>query len=95
MKLRLPRAALTAAIFVALAASPVSAQRQAVHKGFWISFGFGAGNAFGDDAFDGDSRFGGATFLRMGGPRASSGSSAASSSAGGTSWTTFRSAAGR
>ena len=67
MKLRLPRAALTAATFVALAASPLSAQRQAVHQGFWISFGFGAGYAFGDDALDGDSKFGGATFLRMGG----------------------------
>ena len=61
------RAAGAASIIIALAASPVSAQREAVHQGFWISFGFGAGNMFGDDAFDEDSQFGGAGFLRMGG----------------------------
>jgi hypothetical protein len=54
-----------AAVF--LLATPVQAQRTANHEGFWISFGFGAGTAFGDDAFDGDSKFGGAGFLRMGG----------------------------
>lgn len=63
----LPRAAMAAALLLALAATPVSAQRQAVHDGFWISFGFGGGTAFGDDAYDGDSKFGGAGFLRMGG----------------------------
>jgi len=54
-----------AALF--LLVSPAQAQRTANHEGFWISFGFGAGTAFGDDAFDGDSKFGGAGFLRMGG----------------------------
>ncbi len=54
-----------AAVF--LLATPVQAQRTANHEGFWISFGFGAGTALGDDAFDGDSKFGGAGFLRMGG----------------------------
>ncbi len=58
--------AIAAAAILALA-SPLQAQRSAVHEGFWISFGFGAGTAFGDDAFDGDSKFGGAGFLRMGG----------------------------
>lgn len=67
MRPTLPRAAAAAALFVALYASPASAQRQAVHEGFWISFGFGAGTMFGDDAYDGDSKFGGAGFLRMGG----------------------------
>jgi hypothetical protein len=57
---------LTTAALILLAA-PVQAQRVANHEGFWISFGFGAGSAFGDDAFDGDSKFGGAGFLRMGG----------------------------
>jgi hypothetical protein len=55
----------TALLF--FAARPADAQRTAVHEGFWISFGFGAGTALGDDAFDGDSKFGGAGFLRMGG----------------------------
>ncbi len=50
-----------------LVASPAEAQRTAVHDGYWIGFGFGGGSAFGDDAFDGDSKFGGAAFLRMGG----------------------------
>ncbi len=63
----LSRAAVTAALFLAFTVSPASAQREAVHQGFWISFGFGAGTAFGDAAFDGDSKFGGAGFLRMGG----------------------------
>jgi opacity protein-like surface antigen len=57
----------TTAALLLLAAAPAQAQRTAVHQGFWISFGFGAGTAFGDDAFDGDSKFGGAGFLRMGG----------------------------
>lgn len=58
---------LRSAALVLLIATPAAAQRTAVHDGFWISFGFGAGTAFGDDAFDGDSKFGGAGFLRMGG----------------------------
>jgi hypothetical protein len=61
------RAAVAAVLLLAVAASPASAQREAVHKGYWISFGFGAGTLFGDDAYDGDSKFGGAGFLRMGG----------------------------
>jgi len=56
----------TAALLVALPAS-ADAQRVANHEGFWISFGFGGGLALGDDAFDGDSKAGGAGFLRMGG----------------------------
>ena len=59
--------AVTAFVLLLLLASPATAQRTAVHDGFWISFGFGAGTALGDDAFDGDSKFGGAGFLRMGG----------------------------
>ncbi len=58
---------LIAAAALLTLAGPAQAQREAVHDGFWISFGFGAGTAFGDDAFDGDSKFGGAGFLRMGG----------------------------
>ncbi len=58
---------MTSAALVLLLSSPAIAQRTAVHEGFWISFGFGGGMAFGDDAFDGDSKFGGAGFLRMGG----------------------------
>ncbi|MDX1396534.1 MAG: hypothetical protein R3195_19290 [Gemmatimonadota bacterium] len=67
MKWTMLRAVGAASILFVLAVSPVSAQREAVHRGFWISFGFGAGNAFGDDAFEDDSQFGGAGFLRMGG----------------------------
>ena len=59
--------AVTVFFLLLLLASPATAQRTAVHDGFWISFGFGAGTALGDDAFDGDSKFGGAGFLRMGG----------------------------
>ena len=55
---------LIAAAALLTLAGPAQAQREAVHDGFWISFGFGAGTAFGDDAFDGDSKFGGAGFLR-------------------------------
>ena len=58
---------LSTAALLLLAATPAQAQRSAVHEGYWISFGFGGGTAFGDDAFDGDSKFGGAGFLRMGG----------------------------
>jgi len=50
-----------------LAASPVLGQRVARHEGYWISFGLGGGTVLGDDAFDGDAKFGGAAFLRMGG----------------------------
>ena len=67
MKWTFVRAVGAAAILVSIAASPASAQREAVHRGYWISFGLGAGNAFGDDAFEDDSRFGGAGFIRMGG----------------------------
>lgn len=54
-------------LLLGVVAAPASAQRTAVHDGFWISFGLGGGSAFGDDAFEGDSKFGGAGFLRMGG----------------------------
>lgn len=63
----LSRAAATAAVLLAFTALPAHAQREAVHRGYWISFGFGGGTVFGDDAFDGDTKFGGAGFLRMGG----------------------------
>jgi len=64
---RLSVGSMLAAATLFLLATPVQAQRTANHEGFWISFGFGAGTALGDDAFDGDSKFGGAGFLRMGG----------------------------
>ncbi len=67
MKIRLPGSLLFSAVLLVALAAPAEAQRTAVHDGFWISFGFGGGSAFGDDAFDGDSKFGGAGFLRMGG----------------------------
>ncbi len=67
MKKRIIRSVIFTAALLLFAAAPASAQRSAVHQGYWISFGFGAGSAFGDDAFDGDSKFGGAGFLRMGG----------------------------
>jgi len=67
MKQRIVGSAIFTAALLLFAAAPASAQRTAVHQGYWISFGFGAGSAFGDDAFDGDSKFGGAGFLRMGG----------------------------
>ncbi len=67
MKKRIVGSVISTAALLLLAAAPASAQRTAVHQGYWISFGFGAGSAFGDDAFDGDSKFGGAGFLRMGG----------------------------
>lgn len=63
----LSRALMAAALLLIFGSTPASAQREASHEGFWISFGFGAGTAIGDDAFDGDSKFGGAGFLRMGG----------------------------
>ena len=55
MRRILPRAAAAAVLALAFATTPAHAQREAVHQGFWISFGLGAGTAFGDDAFDGDS----------------------------------------
>lgn len=67
MKTRLVGSVMISAALLLLAAAPADAQRTANHQGFWISFGFGGGTAFGDDAFDGDSKFGGAGFLRMGG----------------------------
>ena len=67
MRRILPRAGIAAVLVLAFAATPAQAQREAIHQGYWISFGSGAGTAFGDDAFDGDSKFGGAGFLRMGG----------------------------
>lgn len=67
MKKRLVGSVISSAVLLLLAAAPANAQRTANHEGYWISFGFGAGTAFGDDAFGGDSKFGGAGFLRMGG----------------------------
>lgn len=67
MKSRIAGTVLSTAALLLIPAAPADAQRTAVHEGFWISFGFGGGTAFGDDAFDGDSKFGGAGFLRMGG----------------------------
>lgn len=67
MKIRLSMSLLVSAALLVGAAAPASAQRTAVHDGFWISFGFGGGSVFGDDAFDDGSKFGGAGFLRMGG----------------------------
>ena len=67
MKKRIVGSVISTAALLLLAAAPASAQRTAVHQGYWISFGAGAGSAFGDDAFGGDSKFGGAGFLRMGG----------------------------
>jgi hypothetical protein len=67
MHKRTLRSVISAAALVLVLAAPADAQRTAEHRGYWISFGFGGGTAFGDDAFDGDSKFGGAGFLRMGG----------------------------
>ncbi|MFC1530635.1 outer membrane beta-barrel protein [Gemmatimonadota bacterium] len=67
MKTQLVASVIASTAILLLAAAPADAQRTANHEGFWISFGFGAGTALGDDAFDGDSKFGGAGFLRMGG----------------------------
>lgn len=67
MKTRLVASAMIGAALLFTAAAPADAQRTADHQGYWISFGFGGGTAFGDDVFDGDSKFGGAGFLRMGG----------------------------
>ena len=67
MESKFVRTVLATAVAAVLAASPLNAQREAQHRGFWISFGFGAGNAFGDDTFGDDSHFGGAGFIRMGG----------------------------
>ena len=67
MQMRILGSAIAAAALLLMAAAPADAQRTADHSGFWISFGFGGGTAFGDDAWDGDTKFGGAGFLRMGG----------------------------
>jgi len=67
MNYRIAGTVLSTAVLLLISAGPADAQRTAVHEGFWISFGFGAGTVLGDDAFDGDSKFGGAGFLRMGG----------------------------
>ena len=62
-----PRAVPVLLLGFLLVAPPAFGQRVARHEGYWISFGLGGGSAVGDDAFDGDSKFGGAFFLRMGG----------------------------
>ena len=67
MRNRILGRTMTSLALILVLGSPAAAQRTAVHDGFWISFGFGGGTAFGDDAWDGDSKFGGAGFLRMGG----------------------------
>ena len=67
MKRHLAGCIVSAAVLLLVGAAPADAQRTAEHRGYWISFGFGGGSAFGDDAFSGDSKFGGAGFLRMGG----------------------------
>ncbi len=61
------RGGLVAALFLMIASAPAYGQREANHEGFWISFGFGGGLALGDEFFEGDSKAGGAGFLRMGG----------------------------
>jgi hypothetical protein len=67
MKKRVVGSAIATAVLMLLAATPVRAQRTAVHEGYWIGFGFGGGTVLGEDFFDGDAKFGGAGFLRMGG----------------------------
>ena len=67
MNMRMIGSMISAVALLLVAAAPADAQRTAQHEGYWISFGFGGGTAFGDDAWDGDSKFGGAGFLRMGG----------------------------
>jgi hypothetical protein len=67
MHRRIPISVISAAALILVLAAPADAQRTAEHKGYWISFGFGGGTVLGDDAFGGDSKFGGAGFLRMGG----------------------------
>lgn len=67
MKRVITTGAMCAIVALLVTAAPAAAQRTADHQGFWISFGFGGGMAFGDAAYDGDSKFGGAGFLRMGG----------------------------
>ncbi len=49
-------------------ASPVAAQEQAKHRGFWISFGLGGGwNLSRNVGADGNSAAGGAGYIRLGG----------------------------
>ena len=67
MKMRILGSLISASALLLVLPAPAEAQRVANHEGFWISFGFGGGSAFGDDAFGGDSKFGAAGFLRMGG----------------------------
>jgi len=67
MKKRVVGSAIATAVLMLLAATPVRAQRTAVHEGYWIGFGFGGGTVLGEDFFDGDAKFGGSGFLRMGG----------------------------
>ena len=59
--------AVAAGVCTLALASPLAAQRAAVHDGFWISAGLGGGLAFGDDYFDTDSKSGVAIDLRLGG----------------------------
>jgi hypothetical protein len=59
--------AAAAAVCTLALASPLAAQRAAVHDGFWISAGLGGGLAFGDETFDTDSKSGVAIALRLGG----------------------------
>jgi len=60
-------AALAAGVCSFVLASPLAAQRAAVHDGFWISVGLGGGLAFGDEEFESDSKSGYAFQLRLGG----------------------------
>ena len=67
MNTRIRTSAIGAAALLLALASPLAAQRTAVHDGFWISAGLGGGLAFGDDYFDGASKSGVAIALRLGG----------------------------
>jgi hypothetical protein len=60
-------AALAAGVCSFVLASPLAAQRAAVHDGFWISVGLGGGLAFGDEEYESDSKSGYAFQLRLGG----------------------------
>lgn len=60
------RSHIVGALLALLAAAPLAAQDPSVHKDFWIGFGFGPGVNL-SDGFDGESRWGGNGYLRLGG----------------------------
>jgi hypothetical protein len=53
-------------VLLALVASPLEAQEEERHRGFWVSVGFGAGVSSADVVAN-QSRWGGAGYLRAGG----------------------------